>query len=67
VLWGSAETLSQKAVRALRTTAGVSTVLVGMRRKEYVADVLAELQRPGEQSDRGSSWEALGKSISDAI
>jgi len=65
--WGSAETLSQKAVRALRTTAGVSTVLVGMRRKEYVADVLAELQRPGEQSDRGSSWEALGKSISDAI
>ncbi len=33
--------LSQKAVRVLRSIPGVSSVLVGMRRPEYVKDILA--------------------------
>ena len=54
-----APTLSQTAVRALRSTAGVSSVLVGMRRDSYVDDVLAELQRPLAQRPRTDSWRAL--------
>jgi aryl-alcohol dehydrogenase-like predicted oxidoreductase len=44
--WAAEGTLSQKAVRAIRSSPGVSCVLVGMRCEEYVADVLAELRRP---------------------
>lgn len=54
-----ADTLSQTAVRALRSTAGISCVLVGMRQEHYVADVLADLQRPVEVKDRHKSWQAL--------
>jgi len=59
--WGEAPTLSQKAVRALRSTRGVSTVLVGMRRESYVDDILEELARPVEVADRAGSWEAAWK------
>ena len=64
--WAGKGTLSQKAIRAVRSTAGVSSVLVGMRRESYVEDVLQELRRPVIQSDRIESWkrlrqEALGK------
>lgn len=34
------------ALRALRSTAGVRSALVGMRRPAYVEGVLAELTRP---------------------
>ena len=54
--WEQPGTLSQKAIRALRSTTGVSVVLVGMRRQAYVEDVLAELKRPIEQKDRRDSW-----------
>jgi len=57
--WARAPTLSQAAVRAIRSTSGVSTVLVGMRRSDYVDDVLAELRRPLQSTDRIESWETL--------
>ncbi len=60
--WGGEETLSQKAIRAVRSTRGVSSVLVGMRRERYVEDVLEELRRPVQQKDRTKSWEILQKS-----
>jgi len=57
--WAEAETLSQMAVRALRSTAGITTVLVGMRREAYVEDVLEELARPVENNERTESWNEL--------
>ncbi len=57
--WEKQGTLSQKAIRALRSTAGVSVVLVGMRQGAYVDDVLTELKRPIEQKDRQGSWARL--------
>ena len=55
--WAAEGTLSQKAVRAVRSTPGVTCVLVGMRREEYVADVLAELRHPIKQKERLESWQ----------
>lgn len=55
----AAESLSQTAVRALRSTAGVTTVLVGMRKRPYVADVLADLRRPVAVQDRMGAWQKL--------
>ncbi|MEJ2038434.1 MAG: hypothetical protein P8X55_05800 [Desulfosarcinaceae bacterium] len=57
--WGESRTLSQMAIRAVRSTHGVSAVLVGMRRTDYVEDVLTELRRPIEQADRSASWVKL--------
>lgn len=53
------ETLSRTAVRALRGTAGVTTVLVGMRQPGYVDDVIAGLGRPIVAEERGKAWEKL--------
>jgi len=61
--WEKPGTLSQKAIRALRSTTGVSVVLVGMRREAYVNDVLDELKRPVAQKDRRDSWVELGQTI----
>lgn len=58
-----ADTLSQIAIRALRSTAGVSSVLVGMRRRNYVDDVVAELKRPVEIKERNEAWEKLKRDI----
>jgi aryl-alcohol dehydrogenase-like predicted oxidoreductase len=57
--WRQASNLSQMAVRAIRSTRGVGAVLVGMRRPEYVEDMLVEMNRPVEQKDRNGSWAAL--------
>jgi aryl-alcohol dehydrogenase-like predicted oxidoreductase len=65
--WEEPGTLSQKAIRALRTTAGVSAVLVGMRREAYVQDVLEELKRPLEQKDRQRSWARLRQGIEEIL
>jgi len=54
--WASAGTLTRMAIRALRTTPGVTSVLVGMRRAEYVDDVLAELAVPTVLKDRTAAW-----------
>lgn len=51
-----AETLSQTAVRALRSTAGVTSVLVGMRQTAYVDDVLAGLKQPVTPTFRHEAW-----------
>jgi hypothetical protein len=57
--WAKPGTLSQKAVRALRTTRGISAVLVGMRHPDYVEDVLEELRHHFPVTDRKKSWESM--------
>jgi hypothetical protein len=57
--WAEAMTLSQMALRALRSTQGITTVLVGMRQESYVDDVLEELGRPVSTEDRTESWRKL--------
>ena len=57
--WDIEGSFSQQALRAVRSTIGVSAVLVGMRRIHYVDDVLEELRRPVEIQDRTSSWKRL--------
>ena len=54
-----ADTLSQTAIRALRATEGVTSVLVGMRSVDYVADVVAELYRPVSRAPHGDAWRQL--------
>ncbi len=49
--------LSHLALRTLRSTKGVTAVLVGMRQVSYVEDVLQELHCPCVVEDRKSSWE----------
>jgi aryl-alcohol dehydrogenase-like predicted oxidoreductase len=57
--WSEAAPLSRMAIRALRTTAGVTTVLVGMRKENYVEDVLEELGRPVGIEEKMESWYKL--------
>ena len=57
--WVSADSLSQLALRALRSTAGISTVLIGMREDQYVDDVITELKRPCSVRRRLGSWEKV--------
>ena len=59
--WNIDAGLSQLALRTLRSTLGVHTVLVGMRRKQYVDDVLIELRRPVRMADRVDSLKQLKK------
>jgi len=65
--WEKQGTLSQKAIRALRSTAGVTVILVGMRRDAYVEDVLTELKRPVEQKDRRDNWTSLRQGIEECF
>lgn len=57
--WAKAASLSQIALRALRSTSGINTILVGMRQGSYVADVLEELGRPVKREDKTESWHRL--------
>ncbi len=57
--WAEGGTLSRMAVRALRSTLGVSSVLVGMRHVDYVADILSELHRPIQRKGRKGAWRHL--------
>jgi aryl-alcohol dehydrogenase-like predicted oxidoreductase len=63
--WAHPGTLSQKAIRAIASTDGVSSVLVGMRKDAYVSDVLAELRRSIHKADRTDSWDRLRHAASD--
>ena len=63
--WSSEGSLSQKALRVIRSTAAVSCVLVGMRREVYVSDVLEELKRPVNQHPRTESWQKLTAGLAD--
>ena len=56
-----ADTLSQSALRALRSTEGITSVLVGMRAPDYVSDVVAELQHPIEQKPHKLAWKKLAE------
>lgn len=62
--WAEGERLSQMALRVLRTTQGISTVLVGMRQPDYVSDILYELKRPALKTDRSGAWHKLQQSLS---
>lgn len=64
--WGNAETLSQMAVRCLRSTMGVTSVLVGLRQSTYVTDILAELRRSCQVTDRKQSWQLLNNKLRSA-
>ncbi len=55
--------LSQLAIRALRSTEGITTVLVGMRRNSYVNDVLSELRIPVEIKKRTEEWRSISEKI----
>ncbi|MCP3944976.1 MAG: aldo/keto reductase [Desulfobacteraceae bacterium] len=54
--WSSAGNLSQMAIRAIRSTAGVSSVLVGMRQDNYVEDVISELKKSISYGSKIESW-----------
>lgn len=54
--WEGHGTLSQMAIRTLRTTRGISSVLVGMRHPRYVDDVLQELHRPRPAKPNHTGW-----------
>ena len=55
------ETLSRTAIRALRSTAGITTVLVGMRRVVYVDDVMADLVQGVVIKNRDTAWTQLAQ------
>ncbi|MCA9935145.1 MAG: aldo/keto reductase [Ardenticatenaceae bacterium] len=57
----AAGTLSQTAVRALRSTLGVTAVLIGMRQQAYVDDVLHDLRNPVTQQDRRAAWQEMAQ------
>jgi aryl-alcohol dehydrogenase-like predicted oxidoreductase len=54
--WDGAKKLSHKAMRALRTTRGVSCILTGIRHTDYVNDILDELKQSVEIRDEMHSW-----------
>ncbi len=57
--WDVDQPLSQMALRALQSTRGISSVLVGMRRTAYVEDVLAATASAGAAADRKPGWAKL--------
>lgn len=59
----TAQTLSQTAVRALRSTNGVSCVLVGMRHQDYVQDMLRGLSQPVDKEESNAGWLALSRQL----
>ncbi len=63
--WEGRGTLSQIAIRALRTTHGISSVLVGMRQPPYVADVLQELRRLKPTQPNESGWAHIKAKVSE--
>lgn len=57
--WKEASNLSGIAIRALRSTEGVSCVLVGMRDIRYVEDILSELSKKIDFKNYKHDWKAL--------
>jgi len=58
--WNGAESLSRLAVRSLRSTRGISSVLVGMRREGYVDEMLLECSHALNITEkRDESWARL--------
>lgn len=52
----SAKNISAMAIRALRSTKGITAVLVGMVQPNYVVDVIDELQLP---VDKNFNWDKI--------
>ena len=61
--WAAPDTLSQRAIGALMSTAGVSSVLVGMRRKKYVRDVLGAMAGDPVVAEREDAWARLNHAL----
>ena len=59
--WANIPVLSQLALRALRSTAGITAALMGMRQEVYVEDVLQELRQPCKVVDRRGTWKSISK------
>jgi aryl-alcohol dehydrogenase-like predicted oxidoreductase len=57
--WAEAPNLTQMAIRALRTTQGISSILVGMRTEDYVEDIIKELKQHIPIKPRTNSWQNL--------
>lgn len=57
--WGNSNRLNQLAIRALCSTRGITSVLVGMRREQYVEDVLEELRQLYTVSDKKDIWSRI--------
>ena len=64
--WALDCSLSQLAIHVLRSTNGVTSILVGMRDESYVSDVLAELARPVTKLPRQASWQSLASKAVEA-
>ena len=60
--WCDCHTLSQKAIHGLRELDGVSSILVGMRKEEYLNDILIEIQTPRPQKT-DQNWNKLKEVI----
>jgi len=58
--WKDAFGLSHKSIRALRTTEGISSILVGMRKPEYVDDILKELNQK-IRTNRIEDWQKMAE------
>lgn len=58
--WQDVSQLRQLALLAVCSTPGAASVLVGMRREQYVADVLATLERLGGLETTKDIWQAIG-------
>lgn len=58
--WKKVSHLRHLALLALCSTYGITSVLVGMRREEYVKDVLQVLSEPYEQGDNLEIWNKIG-------
>lgn len=56
--WAATDTLTQSAIRALRSTEGIDCVLVGMH-EAYRQEVLDELQQPLPASVSDALWSEL--------
>ncbi len=65
--WDIDAPLSQMVIRALHTTQGISSVLVGMRQQAYVEDVLAALKPHPEAKERQASWMKLRTRLSGSL
>ena len=59
--WSNIPNLSQLALRVLRSTAGITSVLMGMRREEYIEDVLCELRQPCEAATKREIWKTISE------
>ena len=63
-LFDANHTLSQMAVRALRSTKGIDCVLVGMRSIRYVDDVTQDLKRSTKVDLCSAEWRLIEQALS---